>query len=66
MRLLDKADVENWYAGFPGPLRARYDRDRLKAELLDLFAPDDRRIRCERARRLLVDDGALRRARIKT
>lgn len=66
MRLLDKADVESWYVGFPSPLHARYDRDRLKAELLDLFAPDERGIRYERARRLLVDDGALRRARIKT
>ena len=66
MRLIDKPDVENWHAGFPGPLRTRYDRDRLKGELLALFAPDGRGIRYERARHLLVDEGALRRARIKT
>lgn len=66
MRLLETSDVETWYAGFPSPLRRYYDRDQLKAELLALFESGGSRIRYELARRRLVDEGALRRARIKT
>jgi hypothetical protein len=63
MRLLDKADVEVWYAGFPQALRQHYDRDRLKTELLALFEPGRPGIRYEQARRRLVYEGALGRAR---
>jgi hypothetical protein len=63
MRLLDKADVEGWHAHFPQAMRPHYDHDRLKAELLALFQPGRPGIRYHEARRCLVDEGALDRAR---
>jgi hypothetical protein len=66
MRELDSADLDAWYAEFPGELRSEYDRDRLKAELLRLFN-DRPGVRHHQARCLLVGceggPGAVERAR---
>ncbi len=75
MRPLEEVDIENWYDGFPDPLRTYYDRDQLKAELRALFDSGCAGIRYEQARNCLIgeekkvdgktvkDEGALQRAR---
>ena len=63
LRPLDRSDIEAWHSRFPPPLQRYYDRDRLKAELLTLFDDDKAVIRYEDARRCLVDDKAIERAR---
>jgi hypothetical protein len=67
LRALEKADIADWHNAFPPQLRHCLNRDRLYAELLELFGPLDK-IRHHQARRLLVgchdDAGALKRARL--
>jgi hypothetical protein len=69
MAPLTGEDVEGWYQDFPALLRHCLDRDRIKTELLDLFAAQGA-VRYQRVRKLLLGDGvadpgALRRARLR-
>ena len=67
LRSLEKADIADWHNAFPPALRRCLDRDRLCAELLELFGSGDA-VRHHQARCLLVgcqsDAGALSRAHI--
>jgi hypothetical protein len=69
MAPLTGEDVEGWYQDFPALLRHCLDRDRIKTELLDLFA-EHGAVRYQRVRKRLLGDGvadlgALRRARLR-
>jgi|GEM_PF-2187034 len=68
LRCLEAPDIDGWHAAFPATLRSRFDRDRVKDELLELFRTGRRGVKYLDARRCLVgfgdDPGALQRAKL--
>lgn len=54
LRPLEEPDVTEWHAAFPAHLRGRYDRDRLRIELLALFREARAQVRYDDALRLLL------------
>jgi len=63
LRPLERTDINAWYDGFSSDVRRTLYRGRLRDELLDLFEGGRAAIQYRHVRRLLLEDGALERAR---
>jgi hypothetical protein len=59
---LDSSEIDEWLTDFKEPQKQRYDKDRLRSGLWDLFAKEGYEVRYEVIRRHLVDEEGLRRA----
>lgn len=65
LRALESNDVARWYNGFSEDAKRVLSRDRLRADLLDLFEGARIGMRYQRVRQRLLDEGALKKAQIR-